>query len=24
MQLYYSPTSPFSRKVRIIVRELGL
>lgn len=24
MQLYYSPTSPFSRKVRINVRELGL
>ncbi|MCC9621231.1 glutathione S-transferase N-terminal domain-containing protein [Thalassospira sp. MA62] len=24
MQLYYSPTSPFSRKVRIVVRELDL
>ncbi|MFC4237695.1 glutathione S-transferase family protein [Thalassospira xianhensis] len=24
MQLYYAPTSPFSRKVRIIARELGL
>lgn len=23
MQLYYAPTSPFSRKVRIIARELG-
>ena len=24
MQLYYAPTSPFSRKVRVILRELGL
>ncbi|WP_114096365.1 glutathione S-transferase [Thalassospira profundimaris] len=24
MQLYYSPTSPFSRKVRVVLRELGL
>lgn len=24
MQLYYSPTSPFSRKVRVALRELGL
>ncbi len=24
MQLYYAPTSPFSRKVRIIARELSL
>lgn len=24
MQLYYSPTSPFPRKVLINVRELGL
>ena len=24
MQLYYSPTSPFSRKVRVVSRELGL
>ncbi|WP_417827337.1 glutathione S-transferase N-terminal domain-containing protein [Thalassospira sp.] len=24
MQLYYSPTSPFSRKVRVVLRELQL
>ncbi|WP_287456019.1 MULTISPECIES: glutathione S-transferase N-terminal domain-containing protein [unclassified Thalassospira] len=24
MQLYYAPTSPFSRKVRVVLRELGL
>ncbi len=24
MQLYYAPTSPFSRKVRVALRELGL
>lgn len=24
MQLFYSPASPFARKVRIVVRELGL
>ena len=24
MKLYYSPTSPYARKVRVIIRELGL